>query len=86
MVKEGDFVYDSPEWVLHNGIGYVFPAGGNLFLSKKIQTGSWYSINHTESKMSSSKRSLLWDLIMVVILGMLPMPISWCLGFILPAR
>ena len=31
-------------------IGYVFPAGGNLFLSKKIQTGSWYSINHTESK------------------------------------
>lgn len=31
MVKEGDFVYDSPEWVLHNGIGYVFPAGGNLF-------------------------------------------------------
>ena len=50
VVKEGDFVYDSPEWVLHNGIGYVFPAGGNLFLSKKIQTGSWYSINHTESK------------------------------------
>lgn len=50
MVKEGDFVYDSPEWVLHNGIAYVFPAGGNLFLSKKIQTGSWYSINHTESK------------------------------------
>lgn len=50
MVKEGDFVYDSPEWVLHNGIGYVFPAGGNLFLSKKMQTGSWYSINHTESK------------------------------------
>lgn len=31
VVKEGDFVYDSPEWVLHNGIGYVFPAGGNLF-------------------------------------------------------
>lgn len=50
VVKEGDFVYDSPEWVLHNGIGYVFPAGGNLFLSKKMQTGSWYSINHTESK------------------------------------
>ena len=50
MVKEGDFVYDSPEWVLHNGIGYVFPAGGNLFLSKKMQTGSWYSIKHTESK------------------------------------
>lgn len=50
VVKEGDFVYDSPEWVLHNGVGYVFPSGGNLFLSKKVQTGSWYSINHTESK------------------------------------
>lgn len=50
IVKEGEFVYDSPEWVLHNGVGYVFPAGGNLFLSKKVQTGSWYSINHTESK------------------------------------
>ena len=73
MVKEGDFVYDSPEWVLHNGIGYVFPAGGK-------------DITKLNLKMSSSKRSLLWDLIMVVIPGMLPMPISWCLGFILPAR
>lgn len=49
-VGQGEFEYDSPEWVLHNNIGYVFPQDGSLFLSKKVRTGSWYDINHTESK------------------------------------
>lgn len=49
-VKQGEFVYHSPEWVLHNGIGYFFPHGGDVFLNKKTQAGSWYDINHTESK------------------------------------
>lgn len=46
-VESGEFVYDSPEWVLHNGIGYMFPCGGSVLLHKKTQSGSWYDINRT---------------------------------------
>ena len=47
-IKKGEFSYDSPDWVLHNGIGYIFPQGGRIFLCNQQQTGSWYDINHTE--------------------------------------
>lgn len=46
VAEMGRFAYsDGPDWVLHAGMGYVFPQGGNLFLSNKVQTGSWYDIN-----------------------------------------
>ena len=47
-IKKGEFSYDSPDWVLHNGIGYIFPQGGRIFLCNQQQTGSWYDINHTD--------------------------------------
>ena len=49
-IKKGEFTYDSPDWALHNGIGYIFPQGGRIYLNNEQQTGSWYDINHTESK------------------------------------
>lgn len=48
-IEKGEFSYDSPDWVLHNGIGYLFPQGGRIFLNNRQQSGSWYDINHTES-------------------------------------
>lgn len=50
VVAQGEFVYNSPDWVLHNGIGYIFPHGGQLFVRNKTQSGSWYDINHTASE------------------------------------
>lgn len=50
IIKKGEFTYDSPDWALHNGIGYIFPQGGQIFLNNEQQAGSWYDINHTESK------------------------------------
>ena len=50
VIKKGEFTYDSPDWALHNEIGYIFPKGGRIFLNNRQQTGSWYDINHTESK------------------------------------
>lgn len=44
------------DWVLHNRIGYVFPDGGNVFLSNKSQEGSWYDINTTTSDALISKK------------------------------
>lgn len=49
-VEKGEFFYNSPAWALHNGIGYLFPQGGRVFLSNQQQSGSWYDINQTESK------------------------------------
>lgn len=49
-VATGKFAFQSPDWVLHKGIGYVFPQGGEVFLNNQTQTGSWYDINQTEPK------------------------------------
>lgn len=43
------------QWVYHNDIGYLFPAGGNITLKNAIQTGSWKSINVTGSDEPISK-------------------------------
>jgi chondroitin AC lyase len=37
-------------WAVHDSIGYVFPQGGDLEISNKAQTGSWYRINYFQSK------------------------------------
>jgi chondroitin AC lyase len=35
----------NPQWIYHNGIGYVFPAGGLVSCSQQLQSGSWKKIN-----------------------------------------
>ena len=37
-------------WLLHDGVGYYFPQGGNISLSTQRQKGNWYQINNTFSK------------------------------------
>lgn len=54
-VRKGEFAYNSPDWILHNGIGYVFPQGGKVYLNNCEQTGTWYEINQTESKEMQQK-------------------------------
>jgi chondroitin AC lyase len=31
----------SPSWIIHDGIGYLFPAGGNLVIQAEQVEGSW---------------------------------------------
>lgn len=45
----------APEWILHNHIGYLFPKGGNIFVSNQTQTGNWFDINNSASKDACSK-------------------------------
>lgn len=42
------------QWVFHNKIGYFFPAGGNIAVSNKTQTGNWYTINSTQTNATVS--------------------------------
>ncbi|GFI00029.1 polysaccharide lyase 8 family protein [uncultured Phocaeicola sp.] len=37
----------SPEWILHDSIAYLFPEGGELFIHKQWQEGSWHDINRS---------------------------------------
>lgn len=44
------FKSDNQSWILHDGIGYVFPGGADISLSTNIQKGSWYKINNAHPK------------------------------------
>ncbi|WP_343702756.1 polysaccharide lyase family 8 super-sandwich domain-containing protein [Chitinophaga sp.] len=46
-VPAGTYSYNNNlQWVQHNGVGYYFPAGGNVQLSTVAQSGTWSSINN----------------------------------------
>lgn len=34
-----------PNWILHDGLGYLFPNGGNVKLETRINEGSWANIS-----------------------------------------
>lgn len=38
---KGKQTLKSPSWILHDNLGYVFPAGGNLVLQAEKNEGSW---------------------------------------------
>jgi chondroitin AC lyase len=40
----------SPNWVLHDGVAYLFPNGGSVGVVNKTQSGTWYDINHSYSR------------------------------------
>lgn len=53
--------YSSPQWVLHDSIGYFFPSGGSLSVSNQTQSGSWNRINTGYSSTAlSGKVFKLW--------------------------
>jgi chondroitin AC lyase len=44
-VGKGERSLDAVKWILHDGIGYVFPEAQRVILSNQAQTGSWFKIN-----------------------------------------
>lgn len=42
-------------WAYHNGIGYIFPEGGNISISNMSQKGTWQYINNSQSDKEVSK-------------------------------
>jgi len=45
IVAKGERQADQVNWVLHNGIGYIFPEKQKVNLSNQAQTGSWFKVN-----------------------------------------
>ena len=40
-------------WVLHNAVGYFFPAGGNVSVSNQTQSGDWSAIGTASGAVST---------------------------------
>lgn len=55
IIGKESFNYLTPDWILHNKIGYIFPENGNVFVSNQTQNGNWYDINNTASKQPLQK-------------------------------
>lgn len=45
IVAKGERQANHVNWVLHNGIGYIFPETQKVNLSNQAQTGSWFKVN-----------------------------------------
>jgi chondroitin AC lyase len=46
---------NAPKWIWHDGVGYVFPQGGNVGVSNKTQSGNWYDINMSAPNATVNK-------------------------------
>lgn len=50
MLPSHETVYEKADWVLHDGIGYLFPQGGRVVAGVQRQSGSWYDINNSVNR------------------------------------
>jgi len=46
VLKAGKHVIEHVSWVLHGGVGYVFPHDGDVGISNDTARGNWRDINH----------------------------------------
>ncbi len=46
VIEKGDRKLTNVDWVLQDGVGYLFPKPANVNLMNQAQSGSWYKINH----------------------------------------
>ncbi len=44
-VEKGERSLNEVKWILHDGIGYIFPEVQKVNLSNQAQTGSWFKVN-----------------------------------------
>jgi hypothetical protein len=60
-LENGEHNLKAASWILHNGIGYLFPDKSDVVVNNHAQTGTWQSISSSESpKPVSEKVFSLW--------------------------
>ncbi len=60
-LADGENLSSKAKWVMHGGVGYFLPAGGNTNISNTEQRGNWYHINNGYStKDTTAKVFKLW--------------------------
>lgn len=58
ILAKGEKVYEDVNWILHDGIGYVFPESTEVVLMNNSETGSWWNINN---RSSTNKEEVIKD-------------------------
>ena len=46
------------DWAIHDRIGYLFPEGGNIFIRREMQEGSWYAINNSINRKDNIQKEV----------------------------
>jgi chondroitin AC lyase len=61
-LASGSYTYNNTlKWVMHDSVGYYFPAGGNIHLTNQAQSGTWKSINNGGTTTTQTKNVFkLW--------------------------
>lgn len=60
-IPQGQRVLEGAHWILHDGIGYVFPKPTTTHLANRSQEGSWWDINHAAPKAAERREVFsLW--------------------------
>jgi len=60
-VEAGEHELNGVSWVLHNGIGYLFPTKSDVVMHNTTQTGSWQSISSSVAPGDVSEKVFsLW--------------------------
>lgn len=54
-VTRGEHLSEASQWLLHAGVGYVFPEEARIHLKTEAQSGSWHSINQRYSDEQISR-------------------------------
>ncbi len=45
VIEKGERAFEKVDWIIQDGIGYVFPEPAKVFVKNDRATGSWYAIN-----------------------------------------
>ncbi|MEX1238811.1 MAG: polysaccharide lyase family 8 super-sandwich domain-containing protein [Cyclobacteriaceae bacterium] len=61
-LEKGNHSLSSVSWVLHDGVGYVFPALEKINLTNKMATGNWREINHQAATSDEPVRAEVFAL------------------------
>lgn len=54
LTGTGVYSLTDPAWVHHDGVGYLFPTGGDVGLRLEQRIGDWYDINNLHSGMETN--------------------------------
>jgi chondroitin AC lyase len=49
-LPRGEHTCTTPDWVHHDGVGYVFLAPAQVHVGAGAQRGTWYAVHHRESR------------------------------------
>ncbi|MFT6479337.1 MAG: chondroitin AC lyase, partial [Spirosomataceae bacterium] len=62
MLTEGQRELTDTQWILHDGVGYVFPPNQKVYISNKPERGSWFSINRQTDSPKETVTSPMFKL------------------------